>query len=485
MARPERLIDPDSGPLAEFANDLRALRNHRGKPSYRDLAKTALFAPSVLSSAASGHRLPTLPVTLAFVAACGGDQPAWEQRWHRLANHLGVDEETVAPAEKSPGPGAGPGRKGGPVAARLPRPAQIPRDLTTFVGRESIVAQAIGRMRPDAGTRRPLLITGPVGVGKTALALRLAAMVARDYFEGQLYADLGCTDPREGTDAVVVGFLHAMGLPAEMLPGDPAQRVNLYRSMLAERRLLVLLDGVTDERQVRPLIGAAGRSLTIVTSRARLLGLDDTHRIELCALSRDESVTLLSLITGVGRMRAESDAMAVVADACGNFPLALNLLGRRLAARPEQTISSVADQLTRADPALELIAVGDIRLRDRFAAAYQRLPDDTRTALLALTRDLSDGTTAAAAATVLNIPQATADARLESSVDAGLLWRSATTGRYFSPRLVGVFLRQIRGGGDYDARLIEGPRRAILRSVPRTEPVNQEPAFSGFRFECG
>src|ERR1700693_1851423 len=84
MGRPERPLD-GTGSIAEFAHDLRELRNRAGNPSYRELARTALYAPSVLSSAASGHRLPTLAVTLAFVGACGGDRVAWDQRWREIA----------------------------------------------------------------------------------------------------------------------------------------------------------------------------------------------------------------------------------------------------------------------------------------------------------------------------------------------------------------------------------------------------------------
>src|SRR5688572_23167736 len=90
MGRPERPLDTTSGPIAAFASELRGLRKLAGNPSYRELARRALFAPSVLSSAASGHRLPTLPVTLAFVAACGGDRAVWERRWRAVATHIGV-----------------------------------------------------------------------------------------------------------------------------------------------------------------------------------------------------------------------------------------------------------------------------------------------------------------------------------------------------------------------------------------------------------
>jgi len=94
MGRPERPLNGTNDPIAAFAHDLRELRKRAGNPSYRELARTALFAPSVLSSAASGHRLPTLPVTLAFVASCGGDRAAWERRWRKVAGHVGTAPES-------------------------------------------------------------------------------------------------------------------------------------------------------------------------------------------------------------------------------------------------------------------------------------------------------------------------------------------------------------------------------------------------------
>ena len=90
MGRPEKPLNGTNDPIAAFAHDLRELRRQACNPSYRELARKALFAPSVLSSAASGHRLPTLPVTLAFVAACGGDCAAWERRWRKVAGNIRV-----------------------------------------------------------------------------------------------------------------------------------------------------------------------------------------------------------------------------------------------------------------------------------------------------------------------------------------------------------------------------------------------------------
>src|SRR5688500_18739158 len=105
MGRPERPLDKTTGPIAVFAHDLRLLRTRAGNPSYRELARKALFAPSVLSSAASGHRLPTLAVTLAFVSACGGDRVEWERRWRGIAGQpMSPRKEPVPPGMVNPAP---------------------------------------------------------------------------------------------------------------------------------------------------------------------------------------------------------------------------------------------------------------------------------------------------------------------------------------------------------------------------------------------
>src|SRR6185312_15663087 len=101
MGRPERPLETTESPIVAFAQDLRALRTAAGNPSYRELARTALFAPSVLSNAASGRRLPTLPVTLAFVAACGGDQAAWERRWRTVTTDVTAGGEHAPPLSRA------------------------------------------------------------------------------------------------------------------------------------------------------------------------------------------------------------------------------------------------------------------------------------------------------------------------------------------------------------------------------------------------
>ncbi len=443
MGRPERPLDGSTGPIAAFAHDLRVLRNRAGNPSYRELARTALFAPSVLSSAASGHRLPTLAVTMAFVSACGGDRAAWERRWRSVAGQTGSgvevrEERPAAPATAEiPADGAQVPASG---VIHLARPAQLPMGSRTFVGREGDLTGAAEMIGATGPVKVPLLVSGPIGVGKTAFALRLAEEVAADFPDGQLYADLSNSGTGgRSANGIVRGFLRALGVPAHLVPDDPMQRIGLYRSLLAERRLFVLLAGVSDEGQVRPLLGQAPHSQVVVTSRARLLGLEDTNRVELDTFSRKESLALIGRIAGPGRVRAEQDATDTIAELCGDLPLAVNIVGRKIAARPEWAIAYTAGQLADRERLMDSLSVGDVNVRDRFSSAYEHLSPAGREAIHHFGQSGAGWTTSIGIAAAMGIMIETADELLESVVDAGLLQRANVAGRYAVSRLVSAF----------------------------------------------
>ncbi|MEV6909045.1 NB-ARC domain-containing protein [Amycolatopsis sp. NPDC051071] len=441
MGRPERPLDGSTGPIAAFAHDLRVLRNRAGNPSYRELARTALFAPSVLSSAASGHRLPTLAVTLAFVSACGGDRAAWERRWRSIAGQMGVEareERAPAPPPAEVSPDGAHALASGVI--HLARPAQLPMGSRTFVGRERDLTEAAGMIGATGPVKVPLLVSGPIGVGKAAFALRLAEDVAADFPDGQLYADLSTSGTGgRSANGIVRGFLRALGVPAHLVPDDPMQRIGLYRSLLAERRLFVLLVGVGDEGQVRPLLGQAPHSQVVMTSRARLLGLEDTNRVELDTFTRNESLALIGRIAGANRVRVEHDATDAIAGLCGDLPLAINIVGRKIAARPEWAIAYTAGQLADRERLMDSLAVGDVNVRDRFISAYEHLSPAGREAIHHFGQSGAGWTTSIGIAAAMGIMIETADELLESVVDAGLLQRANVAGRYAVSRLVSAF----------------------------------------------
>ncbi len=219
-----------------------------------------MYSPSVLSEAASGYRLPTLQVTQAFVRACGGDPAEWEHRWREVRGDKGFDQPEENSEDRHPD-GAG-----------HPRPSQLPIGPHDFVGRAAEFEGARAATARSGDSRVPLAIRGPAGIGKTAFALRFAHRLVDEFPDGQLWADMSA--PEATPLEVMAGFLHALGVPPDRVPSDEMHRIGLYRSMLAERRVVVLLDDVRDEPQVRPLLARSLTSQILITSRSRLLGLD-------------------------------------------------------------------------------------------------------------------------------------------------------------------------------------------------------------------
>ncbi|MFI8390499.1 NB-ARC domain-containing protein [Streptomyces sp. NPDC085540] len=393
MGRLERPLAPDAGPVTAFARELRRLRTAAGSPGYRDMATRAMFSASVLSDAAAGYRLPTLQVALAFAEACGGDRASWERRWHEAARADG-DDGSARPAVKAVQQHQENELRAADVRAVLPPPSQLPMEARPLVGRRELLQRARALTAPSYGEQRPaapLVISGQVGVGKTAFALRLAHELAVNLPDGQLYANLDpAADGRKDAAGIAGGFLEALGIPTDRIPNDPGQRIGLYRSLLNRRRLLVVLDGVQHERQIRELLVAAPESRIIITSRSRLLGLDGIGRIRLPALDRDESMELLAQLLGGDRVGSEPRACLRLADACGDLPLALNLAGRRIAARPEWMLQDSVSELLGDGPGrpggpggpgtqpapgrfLARLQIGDDALSNRLDSAYRLL----------------------------------------------------------------------------------------------------------------
>jgi hypothetical protein len=303
-----------------------------------------------------------LPVTLAFVAACDGDQEEWRRRWLRTR---GLGEEQ-APAYATP--------RSQPEAPEsvMPRPTELPLRPRGFAVRREILRQlATGPLAP------PLVITGPFGVGKSDFALRHAHGVA-GRMDGHLYADFASLGLGEdGARAALGGFLSRLGISAERSDGPLEQRAALYRSLLTERRLLVLLENVCDERQVRPLLAESRQSQTIIVSRAPLLGLRDVRRVRLDVLSRPESIEFIAA-TAPALAGAESYALDRLAEMCADRPLALDIAARRFATLPGVDPFDVINRLSEPGAWLEWLRVGDLSVREALEATYQRLSEPAR-----------------------------------------------------------------------------------------------------------
>ncbi|MER7847012.1 BTAD domain-containing putative transcriptional regulator [Kitasatospora sp. NPDC096077] len=307
-----------------------------------------------------------------------------------------------------------------------PRPAQLPPPLPTFVGREAELG-ALDRLL--TGPAAVLALSGPAGVGKTATAVAWAHR-ARDRFpDGQLYADLHgfSVDPPLTPHTVLARFLRALGLPGERVPTAPDEAAALYRSLLAGRRLLVVLDNARDADQVRPLLPGAPDCRTVVTSRTRLDGLtarNGARSLVLDVLPAPAALDLLARISGAHRTGAEPGAAAELTAACGHLPLALAISASRLAARPDRSLADHAAELRDEEHRLTALQIdGDATsaVRAAFDLSYRSLPAEAGALLRLLALAPAAEVTADAAAALSGAPTAAVRPVLDRLATAHLL----------------------------------------------------------------
>ncbi|MFC0032715.1 BTAD domain-containing putative transcriptional regulator [Micromonospora chaiyaphumensis] len=276
----------------------------------------------------------------------------------RLAEELGVDpgEELREAYDRLLHQRTRPPRTGSP--APLPRPAQLPPDLPFFAGRGDLVADARAAVaRPDGPA--VLAIDGMPGVGKTALAIHLAHGFAADYPDGQLYVDLRGYDGREPAMSpaeALRGFLGSLGVPQQGIPAELHAQAGLYRSSLAGRRMLIVLDNCRDAEQIRHLLPGSPGCLVIVTSRSRLSGLLTTagaHPLPVGLPSVEEARAALSRPLGAGRVAADPAAIDAIIAACGRLPLALAVVAARAASLPRTPPAQIAAELAATPGSLD------------------------------------------------------------------------------------------------------------------------------------
>ncbi|MBB5953872.1 DNA-binding SARP family transcriptional activator/tetratricopeptide (TPR) repeat protein [Saccharothrix tamanrassetensis] len=329
----------------------------------------------------------------------------YERLRERLAEQLGTDpgaplrelhRRIVAadPALSGPTPSdpTWPGPPGGRAAEPVAVPRQLPAAPQHFTGRDRELA-ALTTALDDAAAGRTVVISaiaGTGGIGKTWLALHWAHRHADRFPDGQLFVDLRGFSPDSAPmdPAVVVrGFLHALGVEPARLPVDAHAQTALFRSLVADKRVLIVADNAADAGQVGPLLPGGASCTVLVTSRSRLAGLTaghGAHHVPLDVLSDDEARALLSARLGAGRVRAEPAAVAELIRLCGGFPLALGIVAARAHTRLDQPMATLAEELRDLglgaldddDPTASLPAV--------LSWSYRALPPDQATAFALL-----------------------------------------------------------------------------------------------------
>ena len=279
---------------------------------------------------------------------------------------------------------AAPRPRPAPSADARPRPRHLPQPVRQLAGRHSELCAltALAEQCTKAGSTAAV-ICGTAGVGKTALAAYWAHQVADQFEDGQLFVNLRGFDPSAAplsAEEVLEGFLDSLGVPAQRIPIGVDARISLYRSMLAERRVLVVLDNAHDPEQVRALLPGSAGCLALVTSRNQLSGLvavQGAHPLTLDLLTAVEARDMLSGRLGVERVAAEPEAVREIIAWCAGLPLALAIVAARAATNPRFALSALADELRGSHRGLDALTCGDDAASDVravFSWSYHALP---------------------------------------------------------------------------------------------------------------
>jgi DNA-binding SARP family transcriptional activator/tetratricopeptide (TPR) repeat protein len=422
-----------TGVLLRYADAACALGQH-----YRVLARLQALADAEPLNESAHARL--------MIALAGSGQQAAAIRVHedmrtRLGRELGLSPgEELAEAYarvlrqdiRAGNLGLAPARRQSLSAAAHMVPRQLPAAPRCFTGRcrELNVLSALveGDLREQTGVVIAAL-TGMAGIGKTALAVHWAHQVVDRFPDGHLFVNLrgSCASgtPVKPTDAVR-GFLTALGVLPARIPPDTDGQAALYRSLLADRRMLIVLDNAQDAEQVRPLLPGSPGCLVLVTSRNRLTGLaaaDGAHLITHEVLTEGESHDLLALSLGAGRVMAEPLAVSELITLCSGLPLALRDVAARATARPGLPLAALAAEMRDERRRLDVLETGESATSVRMVFSWSRAKLSDRASRMFRLLGVHPGPdiTSSAAASLTGLPREQAYLALAELCDEHLL----------------------------------------------------------------
>ncbi|MFE5908814.1 BTAD domain-containing putative transcriptional regulator [Streptomyces wedmorensis] len=387
---------------------------------------------------------------------------------------LGRPSPGSGPARSTPSRGGAPERSGSPSSRGTPRvPAELPHDTAGFAGREEELAALEALLPPQgADPARTVVISaigGAAGIGKTALAVHWAHRVRDRFPDGQLYVNLHGFDhdrpPLTAGEALSL-LLRSLGLDASDIPVDREDQARVYRTLLAGRRLLVLLDNAASADQVRPLLPGSPSCCVVVTSRNRLGDLvarDGSHSLPLDVLHPADSLVLLSRALGAPRVAAEPEAADELIRLCGSLPLALRVAAARLAGDPGLRLADLVAELSEGSR-LEVLEDQEndaSPLRTAFSVSYLALAPGARRLFRLLGLFPGPDITTDVAAALLDVPPAQAR-RLLSALVAAHLVEPAAAGRYGFHDLLREYARERALAEEAAAERDAALRRAML-----------------------
>ena len=438
------------------------------------------------------------PDSTADAAAAAGPQPPKPAR---------PDSDSATP----------PADQDGAAEARI-MPRQLPAGVTHFAGRDAEL-QVLDELLEDAartGTATVVVITGTAGVGKTALALHWAHRAASRFPDGQLHVNLRGYDPSgvpvASGEAVRI-LLNGLGVPREQIPDSQEAQAGLYRSLTAERQMLIVLDNAREPEQIRPLLPGGAGCLVLVTSRSSMSGLVaavGAYPVPLGLLAEQDAMALLAARLGNDRTASDPAAARLILRLCARLPLALAITAARAAAQPSLPLDALAAALAVEQDRLDALETGDpaTSVRAVFSWSYRQLPEATARIFRLLGAHPGPDVTIPAAASLAGVTRVQARRALAELAAASLLTEHSA-GRYVLHDLLRAYAAELlsdAAGQDElvgaQARLVDhylhGAHTATLLLAPLGHPIaladpvpgvtperfeSREPALAWFRAE--
>ncbi|WP_162793251.1 AfsR/SARP family transcriptional regulator [Streptomyces globosus] len=411
-------------------------------------ARPTAPAAGILPAAEEPVRSDAAGTAAAVAPGPGTEHPA-------AAAHAGpAQAPQTRPAAAQSGlhpPATSTGRHLRAAAPPLPAPAQLPYVAVDFTGRETATRRLVEALTPASGAPAadaggpPAVVVSAVGgiggVGKTTLALHAAHRLRAHFRDGQLYANLrGVREDPAEPGAVLAAFLRALGVADSAIPEGVEERAGLYRSRVADKRMLLVLDDARDVRQIEPLLPGSSACAVVVTSRSTLAGLPAALRLRLDVLPAGDAVRLLGRIVGRERIEAEPAEAAALAALCGGLPLALRIAGSRLATRPGWSLAAFRDLLEGRRAPFSAEAGGEDGVEACFRLSYELLDAAEARLFRLLALPEQEDADVADAAALAGIDPAHAEELLERMTELGLL-ESPAPQRYRFHDLLRAFAR--------------------------------------------
>lgn len=331
------------------------------------------------------------------------------------------DDSLELPSEaKSPAVKAG-------WTSAVPVPRQLPA-AAELVGREDLLNRVVSLLSNGDDTRGEspsapvVVLTGIGGVGKTALALRAAHILREGYPNGQLFAPFHMGGGRtEAPERLLERILRSFGVAPDMIPSGTEDRAAMYRSWVAERRILIVIDDAMTLSQVTPLLPGTSTCAVLITTRNRLNGLVSAYQFEVGALDERAGVTLVAEVIGADRAGVETDSVRTLVELCDRLPLALNIAAAKLAARPHWRVGHLVRRLRDERQRLDELDINGVNIRATLSFSFDGLDDERRRLFMRLGQLGQVGFASWVAAPLLDCDVHRAENLLESLVDARLV----------------------------------------------------------------